>query len=198
MASFTYNDFVHQARAFVSAASSIGIDGWRWDERGLIEHHSEVGEYLTGNDDGDASISEENDPTVEREARRRYRLTHHVLFNHAYQVPQIGVVVFDAKANSVIVKEEEVTRVLSTYSGREKPECKDCRSMFISMDEHPLIDDFCMFFVHPCGTSSTIQSVLDGLNSDYLICYLSTYGPDMCCSENWMAIQHALQVTHSQ
>ena len=40
--------------------------------------------------------------------------------------------------------------------------------LFITLNEHPFVDDYFMFFIHPCHTASTITSIVESTIDDYL------------------------------
>ena len=126
--------------------------------------------------------------------KQRYTFTHHILFNNSYQVPQFGLNVFDNKENKYITHQNEMIALIKSLNdgrlhGETIPDNSDPINMFVTFDEHPLIRDLYMFFIHPCGTSKTISTVVQNDIQDYLICYLSSYGSDVCCFENWKEVQ---------
>ncbi|ELP85208.1 hypothetical protein EIN_083300 [Entamoeba invadens IP1] len=196
--SFSKADFEEQSKRVITALHESGKFEWRWDPLGYIFHESEIGDLTTPihleNDDD--IIEEEPDAfkvdLINKNFKKRYKMTHNVIYNTSYQVPQLGVSIFDQIENRFVVKLNEATEILKKFNGREVPDNTDSINMFITLDEHPLIDDLYMFFIHPCGTSSTIETVISTEKRDYLICYLSSYGPDVCCFENYLALQHVL------
>ena len=117
-----------------------------------------------------------------------YRITHHIVYNVVFGTPQYGVLLYDQHNNRPVTNVAGTTSVLATYSTRPAPANDDPRALFLTADQHPH-DDMTMFFVHCCGTDAAISPVVEGHHDDYLLCYLSTYGPDVCCFAPWPDVQ---------
>ncbi|BFU23611.1 hypothetical protein CL6EHI_068690 [Entamoeba histolytica] len=195
---FNKKEFNFQAKKIVNCLNKLGKYQWKWDTRGFIIHSCELGELLQVDDNHcNEEIYEEKDDTICQIQQKRYYFIHHILYNTSYQVPQFGVSLFDKKENKYITQLEQATTLLSHLSGIEKCDNNNPLNLFITMNEHPLIEDYYMFFIHPCGTSSSLLPIIEFSLSDYLICYLSSYGPYLCCFENWLSVQHKL-ITENQ
>ncbi|KAL7722138.1 hypothetical protein QTN25_000898 [Entamoeba marina] len=167
--SYAKNDFITQSQTLISYYKRHGRLDWSFDTRGFLIHTSQIGDELIPSslvnsnqnnvnvkdkmksidENGDCNeIIEENDDIVVVH-QKRYSLTHHIIYNIAYRVPQYGVLLFDNQSHKLITKLNEATTILSQYSNREAPSNDDCRNMFITLDEHPHIPDMYMFlFIH--------------------------------------------------
>ena len=203
---FDKKEFQKQSKQILQCLHQLNKTEWKWDTRGFLIHECEIGENITNtinnqNQHEEEIIQEEEDETIikiNQNEQKRYKILHHIIYNTSYRVPQYGIEIFDRKQNKYLFQLEETTTILSQLSHMKKHDNSNPLDLFITLNEHPLIDDYFMFFIHPCNTATTITSIVESSIEDYLLCYLSSYGPSVCCNENWLKLSSLLKQSNFQ